>query len=245
MQEINSGNEKVFQGYTERPTSDEVAILPGGDTAIAFGKSVPHYKWLGLEFDLENRWTATLLKADDQVEDRHLPCLGQHCRQPVAYSGQELRLLGCRNLTRHRTVGGCCGNEADAEQTRARGLIMGVQLKHRWSISHNYLAGITAGDWWRLLSRKPICGRPSVLASGSLHHADKSGEFLLPTKRATAVRRRNRAGSNHETAVVYSWALEKRNDAASLSVCPGHISVHVCQYLPGRQSSHVSNDGRS
>ncbi len=24
-------------------------------------------------------------------------------------------------------------------------------LKHRWSISHNYLTGITAGDWWRLL----------------------------------------------------------------------------------------------
>jgi len=22
-------------------------------------------------------------------------------------------------------------------------------LKHRWSIAHNYLAGITAGDWWR------------------------------------------------------------------------------------------------
>ena len=26
-----------------------------------------------------------------------------------------------------------------------------AQLKHRWSVSHNYLAGITAGDWWRLL----------------------------------------------------------------------------------------------
>jgi omega-hydroxy-beta-dihydromenaquinone-9 sulfotransferase len=24
-------------------------------------------------------------------------------------------------------------------------------LKHRWSLLHNYLAGITAGDWWRLL----------------------------------------------------------------------------------------------
>jgi hypothetical protein len=24
-------------------------------------------------------------------------------------------------------------------------------LKHRWSLAHNYLAGITAGDWWRLL----------------------------------------------------------------------------------------------
>lgn len=28
---------------------------------------------------------------------------------------------------------------------------MAVGLKHRWSVSNNYLAGITAGDWWRLL----------------------------------------------------------------------------------------------
>jgi ketosteroid isomerase-like protein len=66
MKEISSGNENIFQGYTERPTSDEVRILPGGNAAIAYGKSVPHYKWLGMEFDLENRWTATLLKADDR-----------------------------------------------------------------------------------------------------------------------------------------------------------------------------------
>lgn len=66
MGEISSGDENIFQGYTERPTSDEVRILPGGNTAIAYGKSVPHYKWLGIEFDLENRWTATLLKSDDQ-----------------------------------------------------------------------------------------------------------------------------------------------------------------------------------
>ena len=28
---------------------------------------------------------------------------------------------------------------------------MSYPLKHRWSIGHNFLAGITAGDWWRLL----------------------------------------------------------------------------------------------
>ncbi len=28
---------------------------------------------------------------------------------------------------------------------------MPTPLKHRWSISHNYLAGITAGGWWRIL----------------------------------------------------------------------------------------------
>ena len=29
--------------------------------------------------------------------------------------------------------------------------MMASPLKHRWSLSHNYLAGITAGDWFRLL----------------------------------------------------------------------------------------------
>jgi hypothetical protein len=28
---------------------------------------------------------------------------------------------------------------------------MAARLKHRWRLSHNYLAGITAGAWWRLL----------------------------------------------------------------------------------------------
>lgn len=28
---------------------------------------------------------------------------------------------------------------------------MSARLKHRWSISHNYLSGITTGDWFRLL----------------------------------------------------------------------------------------------
>ena len=28
---------------------------------------------------------------------------------------------------------------------------MSAELKHRWSLGHNYLAGISAGDWWRLL----------------------------------------------------------------------------------------------
>lgn len=28
---------------------------------------------------------------------------------------------------------------------------MASKLKHRWSVGHNYLAGITADDWWRLL----------------------------------------------------------------------------------------------
>ncbi|WP_367871667.1 sulfotransferase [Luteolibacter sp. Populi] len=33
-------------------------------------------------------------------------------------------------------------------------------LKHRWSISHNYLAGITAGDWFRLLRENRFAVNP-------------------------------------------------------------------------------------
>jgi ketosteroid isomerase-like protein len=66
MDEMNSGEDRVFQGYTVPPSTDDLAIMNGGTTAIAFGKSVPHYKYLGREFDLENRWTATLVKKDGQ-----------------------------------------------------------------------------------------------------------------------------------------------------------------------------------
>jgi hypothetical protein len=55
LEEMNSGNQKVFQGYAVPPTADELTILHGGDTGIAFGTSVPHYNFLGMEFDLENR----------------------------------------------------------------------------------------------------------------------------------------------------------------------------------------------
>jgi ketosteroid isomerase-like protein len=64
VKEMNTGDKKVFQGYIVPPTADELTILHGGDTGIVFGKSVPHYKYLGMEFELENRWTATLIKKD-------------------------------------------------------------------------------------------------------------------------------------------------------------------------------------
>jgi len=66
MEEMSVGDDRVFQGYRERPVSDDLAIFHNGDTAIAFGKSVPHYKYMGKEFELENRWTATLVKTDGQ-----------------------------------------------------------------------------------------------------------------------------------------------------------------------------------
>jgi ketosteroid isomerase-like protein len=66
LKQMDSGGERVFQGYKTKPTADDRATIYGGDTAIATGTSVPHYKYLGMEFDLENRWTATLVKEDDE-----------------------------------------------------------------------------------------------------------------------------------------------------------------------------------
>jgi ketosteroid isomerase-like protein len=64
LAEMNGTGERVFRGYTVPPTPDDVTLLYGGDTAVAYGSSVPHYKYLGMEFDLPNRWTATLVKED-------------------------------------------------------------------------------------------------------------------------------------------------------------------------------------
>jgi ketosteroid isomerase-like protein len=63
--EISNGEGRVFQGYKVPPTADDLTLLYGGDAAIAFGSSTPHYKLHGMEFDLENRWTATLIKDGD------------------------------------------------------------------------------------------------------------------------------------------------------------------------------------
>lgn len=62
LDEINAQNKEVFRGYKVEPQVDELTILYGGDTGIAFGKSMPQYHYLGMDFELENRWTATLVK---------------------------------------------------------------------------------------------------------------------------------------------------------------------------------------
>ena len=62
LKEMNAENEEVFRGYKVEPQPDELTILYGGDTGIVFGRSVPQYHYLGIDLELENRWTATLVK---------------------------------------------------------------------------------------------------------------------------------------------------------------------------------------
>jgi uncharacterized protein (TIGR02246 family) len=46
---------------------DDLSIIHGGDTAIAFGSMDDHFKMkAGMAFDLHSRWTATLVKEGDR-----------------------------------------------------------------------------------------------------------------------------------------------------------------------------------
>ncbi len=48
-----------------KPIADDLSILYHGDSAIAFGSSLDHYRLIdGSEFELKTRWTATVVKED-------------------------------------------------------------------------------------------------------------------------------------------------------------------------------------
>lgn len=58
----NVSQQKIFQGYKKEPEPQELTILHGGDSGISYGTSIAHYKILGMEFDLTNHWTVTVVK---------------------------------------------------------------------------------------------------------------------------------------------------------------------------------------
>src|SRR5262245_10162128 len=62
----NVSQQKIFQGYKEPPEPAELTILHGDNAGISYGTSVAHYKLLGMEFDLKNHWTATVVKDGGQ-----------------------------------------------------------------------------------------------------------------------------------------------------------------------------------
>jgi ketosteroid isomerase-like protein len=56
------GPNRGIQSMTITPTVDELSVLHNGDTAIATGSSLDHYKLSdGNEFDLQTRWSVTLV----------------------------------------------------------------------------------------------------------------------------------------------------------------------------------------
>jgi ketosteroid isomerase-like protein len=60
-----NGPNKVVVDFHAEVKVDELTILYGEDTGIAFGSSVEHFKLAsGSSFDLKGRWTATMVKED-------------------------------------------------------------------------------------------------------------------------------------------------------------------------------------
>jgi uncharacterized protein (TIGR02246 family) len=58
-----TGNQRIVDSVQIKPSVDELSIIYGGDTAIAFGSSDDDFKLKsGLEFKVHSRWTGTLVK---------------------------------------------------------------------------------------------------------------------------------------------------------------------------------------
>jgi uncharacterized protein (TIGR02246 family) len=58
------GPNKAVDSFNADVNVDELTILYGGDTGIAFGSAVEHFKLASGSFDLPARWSATLVKED-------------------------------------------------------------------------------------------------------------------------------------------------------------------------------------
>jgi len=70
-----SGPNKAVASYTAAVNVDELTILYGGDTGIAFGSAVEHFKLTsGATLDLPARWSATMVKEGDKWLIASLHC---------------------------------------------------------------------------------------------------------------------------------------------------------------------------
>ena len=64
---MTTGPQRVVESFHCEVTVDELTILYGADTGIAFGSAVQSYKLTdGLKLDVKTRWTATLVKEHDR-----------------------------------------------------------------------------------------------------------------------------------------------------------------------------------
>lgn len=66
LNRMMEGADKPVKSFKADVTVDELTILYGGDTGIAFGSAVEHFEMTsGRTFDLPARWSATLVKDGD------------------------------------------------------------------------------------------------------------------------------------------------------------------------------------
>lgn len=65
-QRMMVGNQRVVESISSKLTIDELSILHGVDTAVAFGSLDDDFKLMnGTQFHLHSRWTATAVKEGD------------------------------------------------------------------------------------------------------------------------------------------------------------------------------------
>lgn len=61
------GDDRVVESVKHNLTLDDLSILYGGDTAVAFGSMDDDFKLMGgIQFNLHSRWTATMVKEGDR-----------------------------------------------------------------------------------------------------------------------------------------------------------------------------------
>lgn len=61
------GDDRVVESVTSELTVDDLSIIHGGDTAVAFGTIDDEYRLSdGTDFNLTSRWTATVVKEGDR-----------------------------------------------------------------------------------------------------------------------------------------------------------------------------------
>lgn len=65
-EKMAGSGDKVFRGYKMEPTPDDLTIMYGDNAGISFGKTIGIYHLGGKDVELENRWTAALVKEDGQ-----------------------------------------------------------------------------------------------------------------------------------------------------------------------------------
>jgi ketosteroid isomerase-like protein len=64
---LTKGPQKMLEGFSAEVKVDELTALHGGNTGIAWGSSVEHFKLTNdRAFDLAGRWTVTLIREGDK-----------------------------------------------------------------------------------------------------------------------------------------------------------------------------------
>jgi len=66
LETLGKGDERGFLGYSQEPTPLALTSIYDDRFAFAHGTSVAKYELYGMNFELPNYWTATLLKENDQ-----------------------------------------------------------------------------------------------------------------------------------------------------------------------------------